>query len=411
MQAKITKTTVDELAAGKRGDALRDTEIRGFSAELLPSGQISFCVRYYNEAGRRRNARLGLYGKISPDQARALAKQKTGAAAAGRDPVEEKKQKRKRDGKTVNAVLDLFQVGHSDKLKTGKQVKRAFTVYVRPQIGNLIIYDVKRGQVGDMLDKIATDNGEVQADRVLAYVRKAFNWFAVKDEDFRTPIVKGMARTNPKKRARKRILDADEIRDLFQALDELHAENGAPLCFRPFVHMLFYSATRLRMPSNMTREEIKGRDWIIAGERNKGGLEHMVPLTDTMRELIKNNNAPFVFSNDGGETPFKGFSKAKVALDKKIAELRKADGRKPMPHWTFHDLRRTARSIMGQNGVQPDHAERVLGHVITGVRAVYDPNLVHAYRKEKLAALLVLERQINRILRPGSKVVAFPKRA
>jgi hypothetical protein len=41
-----------------------------------------------------------------------------------------------------------------------------------------------------------------------------------------------------------------------------------------------------------------------------------------------------------------------------------------MPRWTFHDLRRTARTIMAAAGVQRDIAERVLGHVIPGVEGV-----------------------------------------
>jgi integrase len=38
-----------------------------------------------------------------------------------------------------------------------------------------------------------------------------------------------------------------------------------------------------------------------------------------------------------------------------------------MPHWTIHDLRRTARSLMSDADIRPDIAERVLGHAITGV--------------------------------------------
>jgi hypothetical protein len=47
-----------------------------------------------------------------------------------------------------------------------------------------------------------------------------------------------------------------------------------------------------------------------------------------MRKPPKNVKArPFVFSTTGGMRPFSGFSKAKVALDKHIAEIRKEDGR------------------------------------------------------------------------------------
>ena len=41
--------------------------------------------------------------------------------------------------------------------------------------------------------------------------------------------------------------------------------------------------------------------------------------------------------------------------------------------WTIHDLRRTARSLMSRAGVNADIAERCLGHVIGGVRGIYEP--------------------------------------
>ena len=39
----------------------------------------------------------------------------------------------------------------------------------------------------------------------------------------------------------------------------------------------------------------------------------------------------------------------------------------PIPNWTLHDLRRTAKTLMVRAGVRPDISERVLGHVIAGV--------------------------------------------
>jgi integrase len=55
-----------------------------------------------------------------------------------------------------------------------------------------------------------------------------------------------------------------------------------------------------------------------------------------------------------------------------------------MPPWVLHDLRRTARTLMSRAGVLADIAERVLGHVIPGVRGVYDR---WAYLEEKRDAL------------------------
>src|SRR5262249_25521821 len=86
-----------------------------------------------------------------------------------------------------------------------------------------------------------------------------------------------------------------------------------------------------------------------------------------------------------------------------ITARRKATRSKPMPAWVLHDLRRTARSLMSRAGVPADHAERVLGHVIPGVRGVYDR---HSYADEKREALSRLAGLLELILKPpGNNVV------
>lgn len=75
----------------------------------------------------------------------------------------------------------------------------------------------------------------------------------------------------------------------------------------------------------------------------------------------KVDGCSFVFTTDGAN-PISGFAKFKLAFDKACG----------VTGWRLHDLRRTARSLMSQAGVPTDHAERCLGHVMPGVRGVYD---------------------------------------
>src|SRR5262249_4524575 len=161
--------------------------------------------------------------------------------------------------------------------------------------------------------------------------------------EFNPPIVKGMARTKPKERARKRILDDQEIRDVWRALDELGDE--APVCFPSFARALLLTAQRRDNVATLRREEITDLGWPIPGLKFKSGEDHLVPLTDAVKELIgPKRKTGFVFSSDGGKSAFSGYSRAKRALDRKIVEIRRRERRAAMPHWVYHDLRRTARS-------------------------------------------------------------------
>jgi integrase len=405
MYGKITKAAVDKL---QEGEFLSDVEVRGFVARCLPSGKVTYGVRYRVPGGKQRWLALGLHGDITPDKARRLAKKAIGEVADRRDPareLEEAHVKAKEAAtRTVSGLLDTFLERYVRKnLRRAEEVERTFDKYIRPRIGDKSIYELRRRDVVKMLDEVEDENGPVMADRVLAYTRKAFNWQASRDDMFVPPIVRGMARTKPAERARQRMLDDDEIRDVWHALEAANA----PACYSAYIRALLLTAQRRDEVARMSWQEIKGDSWIIPAERYKTGIENVVPLTDAVLQLLgERRKAGFVFTSRGGKVPFSGFSKAKAALDEAIAQLRKEARCPAMSPWTVHDLRRTARSLMSRAGVSADVAERVLGHKINGVRGVYDR---HEYAAEKRDALERLAALVAQILAPAvENVVAMP---
>jgi integrase len=132
--------------------------------------------------------------------------------------------------------------------------------------------------------------------------------------------------------------------------------------------------------------EVADGVWTLPAARNKTGLDLVRPLSRPARKIIEAQpkGGAFVFTTDYG-TPIKSFSNFKLKFDK-------ASGTQD---WTLHDLRRTARSLMSRAGVPSDHAERCLGHVIGGVRGVYDR---HEYHREKAEAYEALASIIERIV-------------
>jgi integrase len=402
MPGKITITNVKAL---KPGEMISDDKLTGFVARCQVSGKVSYFYRY-SHFGKKFWIGLGQHGAITPDQARTLAKVQAGKVAGKVNPLAEQQAAKdeaakaeRADENTVNAVLDDFVQRHASKLRSGDQVESAFDRYVRPAIGAMSIYDVKRRDIVKMLDGVADTAGPVMADRVLAHVRKAFNWQAIRDDEFSTPIVRGMAKTKPKERARKRILTDEEIRDVWAALEFA----PVPACYPAFVKSLLLCMTRRTESSHMHTSELDGDLWTIPGARYKNKLDHVIPLTAAACALIEakpegaNGNSWFVFSTTGGAKPFSGYSKAKVQLDKAIATRRRVAKRPKMPQWQLHDLRRTARSLMSRAKVPTDHAERAMGHVIGGVRETYDR---YEYLDEKRAAFEALAGLVNLILHP-----------
>jgi integrase len=98
-------------------------------------------------------------------------------------------------------------------------------------------------------------------------------------------------------RARTRVLDNEELRDLWAALDMVKASSPT---FAALVRMLLLSGQRREEVAGMTWEEI-GRDdvWEIAAERYKTGKPHAVPLSAAARAIIGESGTGLVFTTDG----------------------------------------------------------------------------------------------------------------
>jgi integrase len=374
MRQRISKRTVDAL---KPGQSIADLEIPGFTARCLPSGAISYDFRYRTPTSReRRRLSLGLHGAITPDQARARAEKRLDELAKEVDPAAARQRQR---AATVNALLDNYVERVLGKKRSKPAQVSAFDRLIRPQIGDRSIYDLNRSDIAELFDGIEDASGPVMADRTLAYLRAAFSWQQLRDDKFISPIIKGMARTKPKERARSRILSDDELRAIWKATEG----QGA---FHALIRFLLLTGARRTEASAMSWTEIDGTDWTLPAARNKTKVDLVRPLSKAVQEIIPSRASHYVFSTDGGKTPISGFSKFKAGLDKQSG----------VTGWTPHDLRRTARSLMSRAAVPSDHAERCLGHVIGGVRGTYDR---HEYHKEKAEAYEKLAKQVAAIVK------------
>lgn len=401
MRAKVTNRSVDAL---KVGEYLVDTEVRGFVARRLPSGVVTYGFRYWNKVEKKRRwIAIGLHGTITPAKAKEIATKHAGNVADQKDPIADRAEAqvaaaKTESARTVNQVLDEFLIRYVDvkKLRTRREMESSLRRHVRPRIGSVPIRQLKRSQVGEMLDAIAKAGTARLADKVLAQIRKAFNWWTTRDDEFVSPIVPGMARTSLRELTRKRVLTDDEIRDVWLAL-----EDATPIAFTRIVKVLLFSAARRTEVAALHDVELDIDSWTVPASRYKAKVDHTLPTLPIVRRIIGKrnpNSGKYVFSTDGGATPFSGFSKAKKSLDERVNERRKQKGIKPMPAWRLHDLRRTSRSLMSRVGVASDIAERVIGHLLPGMRAVYDR---YEYFDEKRAALLKLQIELERIIGLG----------
>jgi integrase len=399
MQAKITKRVVDAAAAeGGRDLWVWDTELRGFGLRVRPNGHKAYVVEYRPGAGGRsvqkRRFTIGAHGSPwTPSAAREEAVSVLGQVADGKDPAAAKLSARHREGSTVTELVGVFVEKYAKvNQRSWQQTERALRHDVLPAIGSLPIGSVTRRDIVRILDTVV-ERGPIMANRILAYSRKFFNWCVERGHVEANPCA-GIRAPGAAK-ARERVLDDQELAKVWRAADAV----GWP--WGPVVKLLTLTAQRRSEVVEMRWSELDldKATWALPGERTKNGRAHEVPLTATAVEILRGlPRMPglFVFSTTG-RTAVSAFTQAKRKLNRAVLDVsvKATPGEvEPMPHWTFHDLRRTATTGMARLSIHPHVADAVLNHKtgsIQGVAAIYNR---HAYLDERRRALETWEAHI-----------------
>ena len=396
------------IAATTQRRDIWDASLSGFGARLSPGGHCSFVVRY-RVAGRLRRFTIGPFSRLSLADARQKARDALRDSEYGLD-----RAAMKIDAHTAETFADLAEQyieRHARKKRSGREDIRILLgsphkkrTGKRPHValvkrwGSRKLTEITRRDVRELLEETAA-RAPIMANRVLAVVRKMFN-FAIANDWIEANPCHMLARPAPEKQ-RDRVLTEDEIRRLWNALDDE----------QPMMAAVF----RLRLLTAQRGGELLGAPWsefdllsgwwTIPAERSKNGLAHRVPLSPQALRILKElhksiGDSMYLFPSPKKTAPH--IAHAQKAIER-VVERSGVDFR-------GHDLRRTAASLMVGAGVPRLVVSKILNHVETGVTSVYDR---HSYDPEKRAALDFWGKRLEQIVsgRRGGKVLAFAARA
>jgi integrase len=191
--------------------------------------------------------------------------------------------------------------------------------------------------------------------------------------------------------ARDRFLTADEIRQVWRALDEperLGVSRDAATALR----LILVTAARPGMVHGMTGSELRdltgpsahGPHWSLPAERMKAGAAFVTPLSGLALELIR----PHLKSDPDArlfDFPRCDLHDAAALMVDKLGMVR----------WTPHDLRRTAATILDREGYSLEQIGALLAHTRKGITAVYARWDKFGLRREMA---MVVERSIRETL-------------
>ena len=402
---------------------LRDDQLRGLVLRAYRTGVKTWFVFYRRrEDNRRRWLKLGAYPGLSLKQARDLAEIELGRIAAGEDPQAEREEVRGRGAaETVAAVAEQYLERYAKvhKRPAGYRMDRwQLEAYVLPRWGKRPVTEVTKRDVQDLLEDLAS--GKLAARRkptkaaprnLKAVLSKFYDWAADEGYLAGNPAagvkLPASVREHFKLGGRDRVLTDEEIRTLWHALDRLEADRrtlafgaATAAAFR----LVLLTAQRPGEVLSMRWQDIKDGDWWeVPAEVAKNGKANRVYLSPQAREILRglraqNSRSEWVL--DSGRKPGHHLTTVKTAHN---AILR----RHKMRHWTPHDLRRSAASLMRALGVPRLVVQAILNHKDRSVTAVYDH---YGQDPEKREALCAWGRRVEEIVRGSApeNVVEFP---
>jgi len=356
---------------------------------------------------------FGEYPLISLEEARQKAAEYRILIKKGIDPLAEKlTEKRARmAAPTFKEALDEYYHNILEKTPSGKERKRLVTKDCIKNWGHRKIADITRRDIAILLNEV-TERAPVTANRLHGVLTGLFNYCAENGIIENSPCA-GMSRRT-KERPRKRVLSDDEIKAMWQALNlenkTVDIYNATKLALK----MILLTGQRPGEVVGMKWEDLdlKARIWnnrVTKTRKDEEEEPNRVPLTRLAIEVVEQARAhsgksAFVFRSSHRNGPI----------------TRAALGRALIRHWeeiegiekpfTPHDLRRTLRSRLAELGIDNIIAERILGHKLQGMLAVYNQ---HPYDQEMRHALEAWEIRLRLIVGldiPNAKVIPLKRK-
>jgi len=385
----LTDLTIQKLKPKEKRYEISDG--KGLYIRVMPTGTKTWVFRYQYD-GKARRMTLGAYPGIS--LARAHERHSTALMdlQRGIDPgvkAQEEKAKRKA-APCFQDLLDEFWELELSKTPSGKERKRLVEKDALSKWKNKKASDINRRDAVLLIDKVR-ERAPVGANRLQSVLVRMFNFAGERRIIEHSPLI-GMRRAPEK--SRKRVLTDQEIKLLWEALDLENKKIDIYHVTKLALKMILLTGQRPGEVCCMSWAEIDGEFWNIPPERMKNSEENRVPLCPMALEVIERANTyasdcDYVFRSS--YKPERPISRQAVtrAVARHWAEIGYTEA------FTPHDLRRTLRTRLAELGVTDIVAERLLGHKLQGLMAVYNR---HAYDTEKRQALSQWEPRLSEII-------------
>lgn len=363
----------------------------GLSARVSPAGKIVFQMRY-RYGGTPARLDLGTYPRISMKEARVEHQRLKAELERGHDPrvVRQVERVQISAAATNESVYkEWYEAYCVANKKQHREILRSFEIHVFPKLGSLPADKTSTHTWLSLIEEVADRTPSI-GERILQETQQLHRWANRRGLMTTKPLadVSAGADLRIEREESGRSLGDEEITLFWQGVDRSRMSPSSKL----FMKLCLFFGCRngeLRDMDPSVDLDFDAMTWTIPPEKNKvrkrikkAVIRPLIPeVLPLLKEAIKLSKSDrLLFTQDSKVAKLE--TNAVLSMPYSVLRNVKKHFGVAMPHWSMHDLRKTARTNFSTL-TQVHVAEVMLGHSLKGMQGVYDR---HLYLEEQAAA-------------------------
>jgi integrase len=361
---------------------------RGLFLDITPNGSMSWVFRYRLN-GKQEKIKIGPYPEFELKQARENRDKLAVKVANGISPAEDKRKLRAESTAQTSGELTVREFGErylkeqvDGNWKDPSHERRYIEKVFFPEFGDRPLRDISILDVQTVVYRKKNNGHPATALRLRSAIKRMYDYAIERQVAIINPATMVATKFIGKAVRRKRNLSHLELRQFLQVIYRSNIRRQ----FKLALHIILLTLVRKSMLLMATWDEFDfvANEWNIPKEhvKAKKGEEHghvvyMSKQVVAMFRELKALSGGSRFVLPGRGTQIKPF--AKNALNKALEGLTF-----DMEPFTIHDQRRTASTLLGENGWAKDWVEKALSHELGGIAGIYNRSEYAKQRKEML---------------------------
>lgn len=360
------------------------TDDRGLYVEVFPTGGVVWRYRYRLN-GKYEKLTLGKYPALTLKNARLKRDEAAHQVAMGESPAKRKQQEKAagaEDATVAEFSERFFKDIQSRDRKNVTMPRRYLEKDILPHIGSKPVRDITAEDVRSVIWRKKEQGFDAAAGQVRGLLKRMLDY----------ALTCGLIQTNPvmalpmrhvyRAAARDRALTPDEIRQFLRAMQTSNIRRQFKIAFQ-LILMTLVRKSEL-MLAQWKDVHLDEGEWHIPVENSKTGKPHIVYLSTQAQTLFKELKP--LASRSDWVLPGRGTLAKPFASNALNQALKVSLQGQEIPAFTIHDLRRTASTLLHEQGWPSDVVEKALNHTIGGVRGVYNRAEYAEQRRKMLQA-------------------------